>query len=123
MSDKKERITLFLFNMLSTIQTYCDKTKKQIYAINTLNNDLKQDIRLFLTRITQDKEKIDLEKNIRLLDIKKTDSIQDQLFEYRTFFINILPDQKQLLYRKEIIHHLTNFLLLIISIIPQIEGK
>ena len=32
MSDKKERITLFLFNMLSTIQTYCDKTKKQIYA-------------------------------------------------------------------------------------------
>ena len=113
MSDKKERITLFLFNMLSTLQI-TDKTKQSNYAIHTLIHQLKKDVVLFLTKITQEKEKIDLEKNIQLLDIKKTDSIQHQLFEYRTFFINILPDQKQLLYRKEIIHHLTNFLLLVI---------
>ena len=46
MADKKERITLFLVNMLTTIHNSCtDKT----CAINQLNNHLKQDVMMFIS--------------------------------------------------------------------------
>ena len=107
MADRKERITLFLVNMLTTIHNSCtDKT-----CALQLNNHLKEDVMMFISNIKQEKEKIDLEKNIRLIDIKETDSIKDKLFEYRSFFINLVPGN---IYRKYIINHINNILLIII---------
>ena len=116
MCHKLNRIIIFLLNMVNTIHNYANINieKHKIYTINKLNEKLSTDVGLFISNIKNGKQKNDLEENISLLDIRRTDSLKDKLFEYRMFFVKISSSKEQMMYKNNIIDHLNNFLLLLI---------
>lgn len=106
--NTKKRMTLFLNEMLKTIEEeIVQKTKT--YAINELYEKITKDVLSFISVINKNN---DLDNHLSQVDIKNTDSIQDKLFEYRLFFKNILPNKKYMVFKMNIIQYINTFLLL-----------